>query len=97
MKRLTLIVLLLAPTPAEACHRFSVWKYPYPQRCAVAPDRTWFVELTLPEADPKPEPKPDIDIPLPSLEHMEFPPDCIADWCERLKGVGLLRLLRGTN
>jgi hypothetical protein len=41
---------------AQACHRFSVWKYPAPQRCRVfkqmraeAPppqDRSWFVELT---------------------------------------------------
>jgi hypothetical protein len=41
---------------AQACHRFSVWKYPAPQRCRVfkqmraeAPlpqDRSWSVELT---------------------------------------------------
>jgi hypothetical protein len=38
-------------SPAQACHRFSVWKYPFPQRCAVArvqaapEDRSWFVEI----------------------------------------------------
>jgi hypothetical protein len=40
---------LLLAAPAHACHRFSVWKYPYPQRCAVAQvqvDRSWFVEIT---------------------------------------------------
>jgi creatinine amidohydrolase/Fe(II)-dependent formamide hydrolase-like protein len=34
---LTIAALLLAQTaPAAACHRFSVWRYPTPQRCAVA-------------------------------------------------------------
>jgi hypothetical protein len=39
----------LVVSPAHACHRFSVWKFPYPQRCAVAQvqvDRSWFVEIT---------------------------------------------------
>jgi hypothetical protein len=39
----------LVVSPAQACHRFSVWKYPFPQRCAVAQvqvDRSWFVEIT---------------------------------------------------
>ena len=42
---------LLMVSPAQACHRFSVWKYPFPQRCAVArvqavqEDRSWFVEI----------------------------------------------------
>ena len=39
----------LVVSPAQACHRFSVWKYPFPQRCAVArvqqEDRSWFVEI----------------------------------------------------
>ena len=47
----------LVVSPAHACHRFSVWKYPFPQRCAVtrvqaAPeDHSWFVEIGA-EADP---------------------------------------------
>jgi hypothetical protein len=28
-------VLILASAPA--CHRFHIWKYPWPQRCFVAP------------------------------------------------------------
>lgn len=49
--RAGLIVLAAAlmVSPAQACHRFSVWKYPFPQRCAVAQvqvDRSWFVEIT---------------------------------------------------
>jgi hypothetical protein len=38
------------PREAWACHRFSVWSYPYPQRCAVAQDHNWYVEITkIPE------------------------------------------------
>ena len=39
---------MLMVSPAQACHRFSVWKYPFPQRCAVAQvqvDHSWFVEI----------------------------------------------------
>ena len=41
---------MLMVSPAQACHRFSVWKYPFPQRCAVVAqvDRSWFVEITDP-------------------------------------------------
>lgn len=49
--RAGLIVLAasLMVSPAQACHRFSVWKYPFPQRCSVAQlqlDHSWYVELT---------------------------------------------------
>jgi hypothetical protein len=50
----------LVVSPAHACHRFSVWKYPFPQRCAVArvqavqEDRSWFVEIGA-EAYPTPD------------------------------------------
>lgn len=33
---LTALVLLAIPAPAEACHRFSRWWFPYPQRCSAA-------------------------------------------------------------
>lgn len=55
--RAGLIVLAasLMVSPAQACHRFSVWKFPYPQRCSVPAqvDRSWFVEIGA-EADPAP-------------------------------------------
>ena len=28
-------MILLLATPAEACHKFSRWHYPWPQRCEV--------------------------------------------------------------
>lgn len=90
---LAVLTALILVSPAHACRLHSIWKYPFPQRCPV---------MAQLEARPSPPskpaelepPKPDLDIPLPSLEHMEFPPD---DLDERLKGVGLLRQLRGTN
>jgi hypothetical protein len=91
--RLALVLALLA-TPAQACHRFRVWKYPYPQRCSVAADRSWFVEIA-----PQPPPKPEqsVDIPLPPLDQWVDPPDATGELGERLKGIGLLRQLLGTN
>jgi hypothetical protein len=92
------MTVILTTPPAQACHRFSVWKYSFPQRCAVMAEKTWYVEFQLPKVEQPPEPKPpEIDIPLPSLEGMEFPPDATGDAGDRLKGIGLLRQLRGTN
>jgi hypothetical protein len=52
MRTLTAI-LLLATTPAQACHKYAHWYYPYPQRCGVAlratpqlADKVWYVEVT---------------------------------------------------
>ena len=43
---------LLYDIPATACHRFSVCKYPTPQRCSVAKvDRSWYVEIGMPTDD----------------------------------------------
>ena len=66
MKTLT-AVLFLGVTPAQACHKYSIWHYPYPQRCntvGLRPtvlqtvDKTWYVEITAfpPDLDQEPEP-----------------------------------------
>jgi hypothetical protein len=51
------VLLLAVESAAGACHKYSVWKYPWPQRCytAYAPaplvhraeeqDRDWYVEI----------------------------------------------------
>jgi hypothetical protein len=49
---LTVLFVFLAQ-PAAACHKFSRWHYPYPQRCSTLTARSevWSVELTrLPES-----------------------------------------------
>lgn len=44
-----IVAAALMVSPAHACHRFSVWKFPFPQRCAVAHvDHAWFVEIGAP-------------------------------------------------
>lgn len=101
-----------APAEAK-CHHYSVWNYPWAQGCSVtgraaagfphhlsaAAHNQWAVEITkVPPIIPPllPEPPKD-DMPVPSLEDTDFPPDCDADWCQRLKGVGMLRDHFGTN
>jgi hypothetical protein len=61
----------LGATDAEACHRFSRWYYPYPQRCDTRPlrhDLVYRVPADEPPAPPtKPDPDPEYDIPLPDM------------------------------
>ena len=33
---LVLALVLVASQPADACHRFARWKYPWPQRCGAS-------------------------------------------------------------
>lgn len=89
MFRLALPVWLALTCPASACHRFSIWLYPVPQRCAVAPEKP-----AAPAAVP-----PTRDIPLPPLEWADppDPPGWGQDQLDRLKGIGKLRELKGTN
>ena len=35
MRIVFLVGLIVFAQPAQACHRFSIWKYPSPQRCGV--------------------------------------------------------------
>jgi hypothetical protein len=70
MRWLVVALALLVSHPALACHHYSIWKNPWPQRCSVAharvPDNAWAVEIT------KPPPVPDSRTPeqiKESLEH----------------------------
>jgi hypothetical protein len=56
---MVLLVVLVGGSAreAQACRRFSIWQYPYPQRCSVTrpqvSDHSWYVELVpLPPAKP---------------------------------------------
>jgi hypothetical protein len=51
------LLLLTLVEPASACHRFSRWHYPWPQRCKV--------DAVLPPTAP--ETVPQSEIPLPDL------------------------------
>jgi hypothetical protein len=73
--KLALVLSLAMDAPAAACHRFHVWRYPWPQRCdaprpigvalvRIAPSPSAVNEETLKETPKKETPPP---IPLPSL------------------------------
>ena len=50
-------IMMATPTDAAACHRFTVWKFPWPQRCASGrPSAARPVSLRLPPAKAGPEP-----------------------------------------
>lgn len=34
-KALAVVLALVAAQPAQACHRFARWHYPFPQRCEI--------------------------------------------------------------
>ncbi len=70
---LALGAALFSIQPADACHRFHIWRYPYPQRCDGAanrstlnlrtvpptPDRSYYVEIiTAPKAEAPSPPAP---------------------------------------
>lgn len=59
MIRFLIVAALLAPVPAQACHRFKYWAYLTPQRCGneiskifkpQPKDETWYVEI-LPDPE----------------------------------------------
>ena len=65
--KLALVLSLAMDAPAVACHRFHVWRYPWPQRC----DAPRSIRVALVRIAPRPsvvnEEKTPPPIPLPSL------------------------------
>jgi hypothetical protein len=80
MKSRLAAVLLLFSTPAEACHRFHHWAYPFPQRCPSAG----------PESQAVPVPA-SVEIPLPDLTEITWGETGDA----RLAAIAMLRALNG--
>lgn len=86
-KRIALALILAAqPAQAEACHRFSRWYYPYPQRCSVSSHQVRLAAYT-PDVqppprmiDPSPEPKPPIVIEVAPVSVPEFVLPSLDDW-----------------
>jgi hypothetical protein len=80
--------LLLIASPASACHRFSRWSYPWPQRCSAAPaQRPPLVRVAAREIEPpKPAPGPAEPIPsLPAPSNEDLAAEERAQAIERLK------------
>jgi hypothetical protein len=87
VKRFALVLaLMLASAPeAVACHRFSVWRYPTPQRCEVRHE----LRATLPRM-PRPAPAWD-PVPTPAAR---APEDERAQAIETLKRELTMRQLQ---
>jgi hypothetical protein len=69
---LALAVLASTPTEAASCHRYSVWRYPWPQRCGVARQAVWPI-LTHPGPTwPAPSRVNGPEIALPSLAQADL-------------------------
>jgi hypothetical protein len=87
MKKLVLLfaIVALVPDPAiAACHHFSRWAFPFPQRCHV------FASVPRDGLKyPLPPQRERIDIPVPDLSNI--------DWGktgdDSLRGLALLRSL----
>ena len=67
--RLALAAALLAAmtTEAAACHRFSVWRYPWPQRCFAARQVAWPILAHPGPSWPEPKRASRPAMPLPGL------------------------------
>ena len=64
-----MFLVLLGTTAAEAaCHKYSRWYYPWPQRCSVKVTQANYEPEKLPIIPPLPPSKDEeADIPLPDL------------------------------
>jgi hypothetical protein len=79
------LLLLTLGQPASACHRFSRWAYPWPQRCNVSE--------VLPKASANKVPEP--QIPLPDLTPIDEGQE--ADETTRARLLLRARLQRDQN
>ena len=80
------LVLLAPASPAFGCHRFSTWRFPFPQpRCPLSGQR---VKVSAPSSKAQPA----LDIPLPDLTPIIW--GDVGD--ERLRAITLLRALNNS-
>jgi hypothetical protein len=83
------LALTLAADPAAACHRFSVWRYPTPQRCPVR---------LAQEARPRPSAHFRAEVAPAREESRPAPPEPIDEDAARAKAIEKLKsLLLGDN
>jgi hypothetical protein len=75
------LALTLAADPAAACHRFSVWRYPTPQRCGLR---------LAQEAHPRPSRQL-------REEGRPAPPEPIDEDADRAKAIEKLKSILGDN
>ncbi len=89
--RLTLaLAALLSASPAEACHHYTHWAYPWPQRCGGGLERhaAFKVIPEGPTAEPVVVKAPEPDMPLPTMDATwaAAPPDPETEGRLKLRG-----------
>lgn len=57
MKIMLALIFIVAAQPAFACHRYSVWKYPFSQRCGVAAQLRHVRLVKAPPTPAAPDPR----------------------------------------
>jgi hypothetical protein len=91
---LALAALMMTAAPAEACHRFARWHYPWPQRCGVQRHVAGLVTPVSFEA-PLPAPRPDAaEFPLPDMAGIW---DAAADDETRARLIAIVKLREQMN
>lgn len=55
------VVALSSVSSAASCHRFSIWHFPWPQRCPTKQIGSFIQEVTPPTPSRDPPPKPTQD------------------------------------
>ena len=80
------LALTLAADPAAACHRFSHWAYPTPQRCALR---------LAQEARPRPSTQLRAEVAPARREGRPAPPEPIDEDLARAKAIERLKLILG--
>jgi hypothetical protein len=75
MRSVALAALIMAATPvdAAACHHFSVWRFPFPQRCRVATPGRPSTPQPASFHRPAPEAGPGPSAGLPALDWQSCP------------------------
>ena len=80
-------VIYAHPQPASACHKYSHWYYPYPQRCGIYARAS--APLPVLRSSVYPPTRVGSDIPLPDLS-AAWDNDDHSEGMQRLKALRLL-------
>jgi hypothetical protein len=74
MRTKIIVAAMLVAQPAHAaCHKYSRWYYPWPQRCPVAYARGEDPPRLIPEVFPPIKPDEEIEVTIPSVKQETTP------------------------
>jgi hypothetical protein len=104
--KIAVTCFLIGAQPAEACHRFSQWYYPYPQRCSTSTKVAYVADKEsvkiIPDVFPPIKPYEETVVTIPQV-NLGIPafiwPNLPATWeeIEHEAGLTKLRLIQQGN